>query len=331
MSHKGFRPVWIHDSLREGAHRQRRADSLRSGAIDHGFHYLGAQQAALWQAVHRCHAPHFADNSFAAMYRAEFGAVAVELVGRPVHVIGLGAGGGEKEAWLLEGLRQQGCHVRYTPVDTSLELALFSADVAAPYVHDDMVPVVGNLLLLNELPDWLARYPQEEARIYTAFGLTPNFLPSQIFSALGACLREQDYLFLNANLAPVIAGDDSLAGYRAACAAVLPQYDNRETRTWLRQILVDWDIARHLSEPEFTVAPVEGILGFVAHARWLSDVTFPWEGADFRAREGERLRLFFSLRYTPVLLAETLALHGMLLGRGQMTANGQEGVWRVGP
>ena len=323
-----FRPVWIHPSVRTEAQSRKRLESLQRGEIDHGFHYQGLKQAELWLKVHRRHAPLFADPSFAEIFRAIAAETASELAGRAVHVIGLGPGGGEKEAWVLEALRSTGCRLRYTPVDTGLELALLSAEAAEPWVEAEIQPVVGDLSLLEEFPPWLERYPQDELRVYTAFGLTPNFLPGQIFPWLSAALREEDVLLLSANLAP--AEDGSEEAYHAACGKILPQYDNPETLAWLRHILADWGIAPLLGEPCFQIQAMDGLLGFVAHCRWLSDVSFPWEGQPFSARHGERLRLFFSLRYTPGRLAAVLGQYGLSLKPGHVTPCGQEGVWTVG-
>ncbi len=329
MNHPGFRPVCIHHSLRAAEQGRKRDSSLRSGKLDHGFHYLSARGAQLWTEVHRVHAPLFANPSFTEIFRAISRDTAARLAGQAVHVIALGAGAGEKEAWLLQALKAADCRIRYTPVDTSLELALMSADAGEPYAASEILPVAGDLSLLSELPAWLEHYGSEETRIYTAYGLTPNFLPSQLFPPLAGNLRAQDQLLLSANLAPVSAGDLTDAAYRQACDPIRPQYDNPETRQWLRQILLDWGIAEYLSEPAFTLAEHERILGFTARSTWLTDASFPWEGSPFQAHRGEELQLFFSLRYTPARLAQVLQNCGLKLGSAYLTPCGQEGVWNV--
>lgn len=328
MSSELFRSVRIHPSMRAEAQAKMRADSLRLGAIEHAFHYAGVRQAQLWLEVHRRHAPMYADPAIEANYRAVFADIVENSDGNPQHVIGLGAGGGQKESWLLESLQAVGCKCRYTPVDVSLELALHSAEAAAGKSDSGCVPIVGDLSLLPDLPMWLERYPADENRIYTAFGLTPNFLPSWIFPHLRGVLRRQDKLLLSANLAPTDT-DDTEPSYRSACAAILPQYDNPETQRWLRQVLIDWGIAEYLSPLRFTLEPIENLLAFVARAEWLDDVAFPWEGEIFQAHKGDALRLFFSLRYTPKRLEETLRHYGLALTRGRTTPCGREGVWQI--
>jgi L-histidine N-alpha-methyltransferase len=329
MNAISFRSVWVHPSLRAEAQAKKRADSLRFGEIEIAFHYAGVRQAQLWLEVHHRHAPMYKNPAFEANYRQVFSDVAASLSGRPpVHVIGLGAGGGQKERRLLEILRGAGCHCRYTPVDISLELALLSAEAAMGLSDAEILPVVGDLSLLADLPAWLERYPVDEIRIYTAFGLTPNFLPSWIFPHLCNILRPQDKLLLSANLASSDADTDE--SYGCACAAILPEYDNEETRRWLGQILIDWGIAQYLGPPRFTIESIENLLAFSVRSEWLNDVSFPWEGEFLHRRKGDELRLFFSLRYTPKRLQETLKRYGLTMVQGQTTPCGHEGVWQVG-
>jgi hypothetical protein len=331
MNHGNFRPLWVHRSFRAEEQARKRADCLFQAEIDHAFHYAGVKQAELWLEVHRLHAPMFANPSFETIYRELFSDLARHWTGQSLHVIGLGSGGGQKEAWLLEALRREACPLRYTPLDVSPELALLSAEVAAHQVNTEILPVVGDLAMLPEFKTWLDRYPKEELRLFTAFGLTPNFPPHQLFSGLREALRKQDQLLLSANLAPLTDDDDTELAYRAACERIRFQYDNPETRRWLRQILIDWGIAEYLSEPYFGLETLEGVDGFFARSHWLKETNFVWEGQSFQAQPGETLRLFFSLRFTPKRLTQCLSMYGLKLQEGRITSCGQEGVWRIEP
>jgi hypothetical protein len=322
-----FKAAWLHESLRAERQAERRLASLRTGEMDHFFHYAGVRQCQLWLDLHRRHAPVFADPAFEAIFRDLYRELAVRLAGQPVHVVALGPGGGQKEAWLLEALRDAGCRLRYTPVDASAELALLSAEAGAPFVDGDILPVVGDLSLLKELPRWLDTQNSREVRVYTAIGLLHNFLPIRFLAPFQSVLRPEDHLILGTNLAP--GGDGSEAEYLESCRRILPQYDNPETRLWLRQVLVDWGLAERVAGPVIALESLDGIAGFVARATWLRDERLEFEGEAFEVREGDSLRLFFSLRYTPARLAQLARLSGLALAEGAVTACGQEGVWRV--
>lgn len=319
------RTVMIHPSFRAEALQTRRISSLHASAIDPAFHYAGVRQADLWLRVHQTHAPGSVDPDFERIYRTVADDLARSLAGQSVHVIGLGAGGGEKEAWILEALDQSGCRLRYTPVDISPELALLSAEVAESRVRCPTFPVVGDLSLLADTRDWLNGDDSEEPRVFTAFGLTPNFPPATLFPLLAHALRQQDRLLISANLAPATTDDEN--DYQRACYALIGQYDNAETREWLRQVLVDWGIAALLSEPAFELDEMEGIAGFFATSRWLADTQFELDGQRFSAARGDRLRVFYSLRFTRRRLLEKLGEYGLRMGAGCTTTNGQEGVY----
>lgn len=328
---KNLTPVWIHSSLRDQAQRALRRDSLFSAAVHHAFHYQSPLQSALWMDVHKRHAPLFEKPDFTDIFRRISTDAAQRLAGKSVHVIGLGPGGGQKESWLLESLRAHQCSIRYTPIDASLELSLLSAEKASPHVHFTIHPIAGHLSLLDELPDWLTSFPRDEIRVFTAYGLTPNFVPSQLFKPLQSVLRDNDLLLVSANLAPGSSGDLDEGSYEAGCSEVLPQYDNPETMRWLGHILKDWGISKMLTEPTFTIESVESIKGLFAYSLWKENASFEWEDVPFEVEKGSRLRLFFSLRYTPERLARTLEHYGLELGSGKITSCRQEGVWLVSP
>ena len=93
-------PVWIHPSRWADAISKRRATALENGEIPQTFHFESYRQSLLWQSVAKCFAP-----KVESAYREAFSAIECD---ENVHLIGLGAGGGEKEFWLAETLRSQG-------------------------------------------------------------------------------------------------------------------------------------------------------------------------------------------------------------------------------
>lgn len=330
LSEPRFQPVWLHASLRAERQAARRLDGLRQGAIDHFFHYVSARQSQLWLAVHQQHAPVSADPAFAAIFHRAFGSLAAGLAGQTLQLIALGPGGGRKEAWLLHALNQADCRLHYLPVDASAELALTSAAAAAPWIDADALrPVVGDLSLLSELPSWLDQRIDTAPRVYTAFGIAPNFEPQPLFSALQQALRPGDHLLLSANLVCVPEASTEPGASLRAARAILPQYDNPATRLWLRQVLIDWGLDPHLDEICFDIEALAGQAAVVARCRWRHDLGFDCEGETLRFRAGSSLRLFFSLRYTPARLVSLAQEYGFTCLNEQLTPCGQEGVWHL--
>ncbi len=324
---KQLSQLWVHDSARAKTLALRRRESLFQGELDQRFHYLTEKQAQLWMEVHKHHAPLFRDPEFFDIFKNAAADLASELAGESIHLIGVGAGGGEKEAIVLSALRSAGCRVTYTPLDVSLELALLSAEAAADQGVVEVTPVVGDISALEDIHQW----PEEIGgrRVFTAFGLAPNMMPGALYGRLAGALRPEDVLLLSANLAPVSEADLSEEARNRACQEILPQYDNIETRRWLQQVLVDWGISDALSEPVFEVQQLDSIWGIGANCHWLSDVKFYWEGTLFEAEKGSSLRAFYSLRYTPEDLRTVMRKNGLRLGSGYTTACKQEGVWRA--
>jgi uncharacterized SAM-dependent methyltransferase len=323
-----FRELIVDASMRAEAVARRRDASLRDGKIDHFFHYQGLEQTRRWLAVHRAHAPRFAEPALDRSYLDLAERIAQLAPGSDV--VALGPGAGNKERLVLAALAAAGPLPRYLPVDASVELALLSADVAADVAAAPIVPLVGDLTIVADLPAWLDQRWGERARIVTAFGLAPNTLPSRFFPELAAMLRPCDWLLVSANLAPIAANSaDDDAAYEAACARVAAQYDNPETLRWLSCILEDWGLAAQLEPVTFTLEPLEEINAFVAATRWRAGTAFLWEGRPLAARAGERLQLFFSMRYTVRRFEAQLSRHGLAVEARAIDPSGQEGAWIV--
>jgi hypothetical protein len=302
-----LQPVWIHHSQTMEAIALARKESLREGRVDHSFHYATSRQSELWLEVHRAHSPAVSDGDVEKIYIKLFAARSKRWAQKPVHVVGLGCGGGRKDQLLLESLCAQGARVRFTPIDVSASLALLSAETTRRFCAEPQRPIVADLLQFSDLPEALAEFDKGEPRLYTFFGMMPNFEPDAILPILRTWIRPEDQLFLSANLAP--AADESPQAYRNAMKIVRPQYANSETRNWLLRVLVDWGLEERATSYTLNIEEKSGLLRFVA------------------AVEG--LRLFFSYRYTPERLRSTLAAHGLQLGSGEISVSQEEGVWSL--
>ena len=301
------------------------AQSLASRQVNHKFHYDSVKQTRKWLALHQAYSPSRTDPDCVRAYDLSFEAVAARLRAPRVHLVGLGCGGGQKDSRLLALLRDSGKEVFYTPSDVSTAMVLVAWQKALGVIAEaHCFPLVCDLALAGDLPAAIdERAVAGAARLFTFFGMLPNFEPSVILPRLADLVRPGDWLLLSANLAP---GPDYAAGLRA----ILPLYDNALTRDWLLTFLFD-----------LGVEPADGLLRFDVEddpaGSGLKRVAagFHFErprgvrvdSDQFEFRAGESIRLFFSYRHTPALVGALLAPHGLELAAQWLTPSAQEGVF----
>lgn len=321
-----FRSVLIHSSMRGDASGAR-ARGIHAGELNPSWHYRSFHQAHLWLQVHQAHAPQ-GDTGVLGIY-SEAAAATAATAARRLDVVAVASGGGEKEALVVAALVDHGYAVHYFPVDISVELALRSAETAdqAGLV---CTPIAGDISAMPDFPGWLEAHRDSSAgvdvaqaesdstvaTVVTAFGITPNMHPQVLFPWLRGLLGSHGELLISANLF-------------TSWPEILPQYDNPETAEWLRQLLVDWGIASLLSPVRFTAEDVDGIPAVIASADWLADRSWQFDGEEIDVRAGDRLQIFFSLRFTPELFAATCESHGLVVVEEFIDELAGEGVWRV--
>src|SRR5262249_16348105 len=124
------------------------------------------------------------------------------------------------------------------PCDVSTAMVLVARQAASAFVPEDRcIPFVCDLASANGLAHEFKRLsPAGATRVFTFFGMIPNFEPRIILPNLASIVRTNDVLLFSANLAP---GADYVAGLKK----ILPQYDNPLTRDWLMTFLLDLGIA----------------------------------------------------------------------------------------
>jgi uncharacterized SAM-dependent methyltransferase len=256
------------------------------------------------------------------MYYRSFMGVARHLPERRVDMVGLGCGGGQKEARLLDFLATQGKEISYVPCDVSLPLLLTAtskAQEACPTLP--CKPLLCDLALVDDLPEILdCRAEPDARRIITFFGMMPNFEPGDILPKLARLLRAEDLLLLSANLAP---GPD----YRAGAQRVLPGYDNAQTRLWLRAFLEDLGAQPEDGMMEFSIEEAAGLLRIAGDFRFQRERELVVHFEHFAFHLGETVRLFFSYRHTPDRLRQLLQAHGIQVVEQWGTRSEEEGVF----
>jgi len=294
-------------------------ESLRTRAINHKFHYESYKQAAKWLALYEAYSPARRDLSCQQIYDRAFNAAASTANSARLHLIGLGCGGGQKEARLLELSRGE---INYTASDVSLPLVLAAREAALPFVSPERChAVVCDLATASELPQVLDEIDRDARRIVTLFGIVPNFEPAPLLTRVASLLRPEDLLLLSANLAP---GDD----YSAGIKEVLPQYDNPLTRDWLLTLLLDLGFETKDGELKFTIeTDSRRLQRITAHFELKRSREVQVFGETISFQAGERIRLFFSYRHTPQTIRALLRESRIEVCGEWLNDAGEEGVF----
>src|SRR5262249_43508018 len=114
--------------------------SLRTGEVNHKFHYDSVKQTQKWLALHEAYSPSPTVPDCAVIYDRSFEAVAAQIEAKRVHLIGLGCGGGQKDTRLLKVLPGRGNYVKevfYTPSDVSTAMVLVARGAALEVVPEE--------------------------------------------------------------------------------------------------------------------------------------------------------------------------------------------------
>jgi L-histidine Nalpha-methyltransferase len=293
--------------------------SLRTRKINHKFHYDSIKQTQKWLALHQLYSPTRNNEDCRAIYEKSFEQAAAKIKSKNIHVIGLGCGGGQKDARLLKLLKTGGRKVFYTPCDVSLAMVLVARRTALEIVPaQNCFPFVCDLATADGLQKFLAnRHPS----VITFFGMIPNFEPAEILPKLAALVRPKDHLLFSANLAP---GENYAAGVKK----ILPQYDNAPTRAWLMTFLLELGLEKNDGRLEFTIEDgVFGLKRIIARFHFTRAGRVEMESERFEFRRGESIRLFFSYRYPSKRVGKTLARHGLEVVDQWIMSSGEEGVF----
>ncbi|HTL18867.1 MAG TPA: L-histidine N(alpha)-methyltransferase, partial [Patescibacteria group bacterium] len=300
--------------------------------INHKFHYDSHKQTQKWLALHQAYSPARTDPDCAGVYEAGFTSAIAKLPPGPVHLIGLGCGGGQKDTTLLRLLRKAGRNVIYTPCDVSTAMVLVARQSALSEISPNhCFPLVCDLATADDLKTALSASDPNSAqpqpvRLFTFFGMMPNFEPEIILPKLSGLICPEDILLLSANLAPG-------ADYGNGVQRVLPLYDNELTRDWLSTFLIDLGIEKTDGQVRFKVEDKPGIIllkRIAADFQFVRARILRLESEQFEFGPGDTIRLFFSYRHTPELVPALLSQYGLSVHQRWITASSEEGVFLAG-
>jgi uncharacterized SAM-dependent methyltransferase len=298
--------------------------SLRHRRVNHKFHYDSVKQTQKWLSLHQQFSPSRRDADCRRIYNQSFAAAAGFFPARKVHLIGLGCGGGQKDTRLLKLLKKAGKEISYTPCDVSAAMVLTARREALSVLPAaKCFPAVCDLAASGDLRSFLVTRPAaaQQRRLVTFFGMIPNFDPKKILPKLVSLLRPADVLLFSANLAP---GPD----YDAGIKKILPQYDNPATRDWLMTFLLDLGVEPSDGRLYFEVETVRnGLKRVVADFRFTRKRVISIDANTFSFARGESVRLFYSYRYTPDRVCQTLAYYQLEVCGQWIATSEEEGVF----
>lgn len=306
---------------------QEAVGSLRENRIDPKFLYVTPRQTELWRQVFLKHSPIHANPEFARIYRDAFARTSALFKNRKIVLVGLGCGTGLKELELYTTLAANGSEILFSAIDVSRDLVEESAGKLIRAGAGHRRSLVSDLGRSDYLQSWLDDWGNDLPRIVTFFGLVPNFSPSSVKRILRAVLRPGDVLLASAHLAPVQSEREEEIS--TAMKVLLPQYDNPETIAWLNAAVQAWDLERQVESPKIGIGEMEGIPAFLGSAKWKTAEPFEKWGHRFSPDREEPLRLFFSLRYTPVRFENILRREGFDMDLLSITPCRQEAIWCI--
>jgi L-histidine N-alpha-methyltransferase len=311
--------ILIHESQFPENVRRDLLESLHVRRVNHKFHYDSIKQTQKWLALHQIYSPSRNDADCQAIYENSFKAAAAKIKSKNVHVIGLGCGGGQKDARLLKLLKTRNKEIFYTPCDVSAAMVLTARQTALAVLPEkNCFPFVCDLATADDLQKSLvARHPS----LVTFFGMIPNFEPQIILPKLASLVRPKDFLLFSANLAPG-------KNYAAGVEKVLPQYDNTPTRNWLMTFLIDLGVGKKDGKLKFTIEDGGfGLKRIVGRFHFTRRRRIEIERKRFEFHRGESIQFFFSYRYTPTLVRKLLGKHGFKISDEWIAKTEEEGVF----
>ena len=300
----------VHSSQSPVQVERERADCIRQRRISAKFHYETDRQAALWLKLHERYA---SSEGMAQPYTEAARTLALTWPYSNGSLVALGCGGGEKDMAIFNVLPKA---TTFIPTDVSKPLVLKTAqDARAIYPSTVITPLVFDMATSDDLLDFIDQHAQIN-RIYTFFGLIPNFPPKNILPRLRMLLRPEDRLLLSANLAP------------NGMEPILPQYDNDATREWLSE----FPKAHGAGEGKVKITiESEGQLQYIAACyQFQEPCVMEANGDTFEFHREDELQLFVSYRYTLETLANTLESHGIIIKDSFHAVNGEEGAFICG-
>ena len=323
-THSNSANVTIHPSQFPDVIQRQLIAALRRGDVPPKFLYDSVYQTQKWLNVHQIHSPSQIDKEVNSIYDSVFDFGFNQVNEMESALIGLGCGGGQKDARCLSKLKIGSALLHYVPCDVSQAMTLIAKEeVGKNLDHNNIYPLVCDLSESDDLECFFDKLlPFNHKRIFTFFGMITNLEPNLILPKLFKMVRKDDDLFISANLVP----DEN---YRRGIENILSQYDNQETRDWLLSFLISIGVAVDDGNLNFGIEPKGELLRIVAYFRFSRSQVVRINNETITFESEQSLRIFYSYRHTVNTLNKCLLEHDLKIIFSKISKSGEEGVFKV--
>lgn len=313
--HDSQYPSQVAEQLRQG---------LRTKRLSSKFLYESPAQAQRWLTYHNAFSPSRTEPELLKLYQQSFQAALRTLSCEALHYVSLGCGGGAKDSLFLQEAKPLYPTLCFTPIDISAALVIETM-LRLPQAIRELpsFPLVIDLETEPDLAPLLERHETPTMkRLLACFGLIPNFDYRMFLPYIRSLMRPKDMLLLSANLSPT--------PYPDAVSHIFPQYDNPLARAWFMGLLQSLGFSAadlELQIDAHSLALDGHAWQIRAAARLLRHVQLILYDESFTFQSEERLRLFFSNRFTPQAMPSILAHAGFTVLDTFLFASHEEGIY----
>lgn len=296
-----LQPLWAHLSQHPDKWLQGLLDGLSKGAIPHKYHYDTPKQVDRWLKLHQDYSPAFKAPSVQQIY---LDSIRESLLSPDIQknlpklIVGIGCGGGWKDRIAIDTIVESGGDPAYLAVDVGGAMTWTAMDHVRPSLTNPQ-NTAGLSIDLETVSDWGTVFnswrADEQTAGFTFFGMVPNWEPRTALKGLAHSMRPGDLAWISFNLAP---GTDLDVG----AEQVFHQYNNQQTECWISSALEDIGFPMDSGKIEWGIHAVKdaSVEARKIQADWEfeEDTDWEWSGKLWSWRKGNRIRLFFSCRYT---------------------------------
>jgi L-histidine N-alpha-methyltransferase len=314
----------FHDSQYPAQVTAQLLHGLRTKRLPGKFLYDSPAQAQRWLAYHQAYSPSRTESALLALYQQAFQAALRTAATASLHYMSLGCGGGTKDTLFLQQAMSQGAMVRFTPMDASAALVVETM----LRLQSDLAPLPSFPLVvdLEAEPDLLSLLERDEPpntrRVLACFGMLPNFAYRTFLPYVRRLMRPADLLLLSANLSPL--------PYPNSVPHILPQYDNPLAHVWFGGLLDSLGFSAvdlHVTVQSQPLSSDGHVWQIYTDAQCQRQVHLTLYNERFEFHAGDRLRLFFSNRFTPQIMPQILAEAGFVVVETFLFAAQEEGIY----